>query len=203
VSVTAGAGCNWFATSSAGFVTLSASQGTANGSVQFTVAANTGSAQRTAIVLVAGQSFTITQAAVPAPVCNYRLNGGERTFDASGALGGVDMRVAAGCAWQAQSDSPWLTITGGASGSGDVTISYAVAANTGLTQRTGTITATGDQDFTVTQLGIVCQFTLTPAPPTVPFTGGAASIAVVANAAVCPWTAAVSPAAPWITITAR
>ena len=202
VSVTAGAGCNWFATSSAGFVTLSASQGTANGSVQFTVAANTGSAQRTAIVLVAGQSFTITQAAVPAPVCNYRLNGGERTFDASGALGGVDMRVAAGCAWQAQSDSPWLTITGGASGSGDGTISYAVAANTGLTQRTGTITATGDQDFTVTQLGIVCQFTLTPAPPTVPFTGGAASIAVVANAAVCPWTAAVSPAAPWITITA-
>jgi hypothetical protein len=112
------------------------------------------------------------------------------------------MRVAAGCAWQAQSDAPWLTITGGASGSGDGTISYAVAANPGLTQRIGRITATGDQDFTVTQLGIVCQFTLTPSPPTVPFTGGAASITVVVNAAVCPWTAAVSPAATWITITA-
>ena len=66
------------------------------------------------------------------------------------------MRVAAGCAWQAQSDAPWLTITSGASGSGDGTISYAVAANPGLTQRVGRITATGDQDFTVTQLGIVC-----------------------------------------------
>jgi hypothetical protein len=201
VRVTAGEGCTWFATSSADFVKLSVSEGTAAGSVQFTVAANTATTQRTAILVVAGQSFTITQAPAPAPVCTYRLNGGERTFDANGALGGVDMRVAAGCAWQAQSDSPWLTITGGASGSGDGTISYAVAANSGLTQRVGTITATGDQDFTVTQLGIVCQFTLTPSPPTVPFTGGAASIAVVANAAVCPWTATVSPAAPWITIT--
>jgi hypothetical protein len=202
VSVTAGEGCRWFATSSVDFVKLSVSEGIAAGTVQFTVAANTAITQRTATLVVAGQSFTITQAGAPAPVCTYRLNGGERTFDANGALGGVDMRVAAGCAWQAQSDSPWLTITGGASGAGDGTISYAVAANPGLTQRIGTITATGDQDFTVTQLGIVCQFTLTPAPPTVPFTGGAASIAVVANAAVCPWTAAVSPAAPWITITA-
>ena len=201
VSVTAGEGCTWFATSSADFVKLSVSEGTAAGSVQFTVAANTATTQRTAILVVAGQSFTITQAPAPAPVCTYRLNGGERTFDANGALGGVDMRVAAGCAWQAQSDSPWLTITGGASGSGDGTISYAVAANPGLTQRVGTITATGDQDFTVTQLGIVCQFTLTPSTTSLPFSGGSATIAVVPNAAVCPWTAAVSPAASWITIT--
>jgi hypothetical protein len=201
VTVTAGTGCNWFATSSAGFVTLSASQGSANGSVQFTVAANTATTQRTATLVVAGQSFTITQAAAPAPVCNYRLNGGERTVDANGLLGGVDMRVAAGCAWQAQSDAPWLTITGGASGSGDGTISYAVAANPGLTPRIGTITATGDQDFTVTQLGIVCQFTLTPSTTAVPFSGGNGTIQVAPNAAVCPWTATVSPGAPWITLT--
>ncbi|HEU4927722.1 MAG TPA: BACON domain-containing protein, partial [Vicinamibacterales bacterium] len=100
VSVTAGEGCTWFATSSADFVKLSVSEGTAAGSVQFTVAANTATTQRTAILVVAGQSFTITQAPAPAPVCTYRLNGGERTFDANGALGGVDMRVAAGCGWQ-------------------------------------------------------------------------------------------------------
>jgi carboxypeptidase family protein/all-beta uncharacterized protein/BACON domain-containing protein len=200
VSVEAGTGCAWFATSSESFVTLSASQGTAAGSVQFTVAANTSTTQRTAVLVVAGSSFTITQAA--APVCTYRLNGRERTFDASGALGGVDMRVAPGCAWQAQSDAPWLTITSGASGSGDGTISYTVAANSGLTQRVGRITATRDELLTITQLGIVCQFTLTSATTAVPFGGGNGTIQVVPNVAACPWTATVSPAAPWITITA-
>ena len=71
MTVTAGTGCTWFATSSAGFVTVSAAQGTGNGSVQFTVAANTTTSARTATVVVAGQSFTITQAGVPAPVCTY------------------------------------------------------------------------------------------------------------------------------------
>jgi hypothetical protein len=199
VSVTAGAGCTWFATSSANFVTLSTSQGTATGSVQFTVAANTSTTQRTAVLVVAGSSFTITQAA--APVCTYRLNGRERTFDANGALGGVDMRVAAGCAWQAQSDAPWLTITSGASGSGDGTISYTVAANPGLTPRVGRITATRDELLTVTQLGIVCQFTVTSSTPGAPSHGASGTIQVVPNAAACPWTATVSPAAPWITLT--
>ena len=198
VSVEAGTGCAWFATSSESFVTLSASQGTAAGSVQFTVAANTSTTQRTAVLVVAGSSFTVTQAA--APVCTYRLNGRERTFDASGALGGVDMRVAAGCAWQAQSDAPWLTITSGASGSGDGTISYTVAANPGLTQRVGRITATRDELLTVTQLGIVCQFTVTPSTTAVPFSGGSGTIQIAPNAAACPWTATVSPAAPWITL---
>src|SRR5688572_1463330 len=196
VSVTAGAECTWFATSSETFVTLSAREGRADGSVQFTVAANTSPAQRTAIVVVANQSFTITQAGIG---CTSRLNGGERTFDANGALGGVDMRVAAGCAWQAQSDAPWLTITSGASGSGDGTISYAVAANATLTPRVGRITATGDQDFTVTQLGIVCAFTVTPAPTTAfPYTAATGTASVVTQAP-CPWAA--SSNVPWITIT--
>ena len=137
VTVTAGAGCTWFATSSAAYVTVSVAQGTGTGSVQFTVAANGASTARTAIVVVAGQSFTITQAGAPARVCNYGLNGAGQTFNASGGLGGVDMRTASGCAWQSQSDAPWLTITGGNSGTGDGTISFAVAANPGLASAWG------------------------------------------------------------------
>jgi len=191
VSVAAGTGCNWFATSSAGFVTLSASQGTANGSVQFTVAANTG-AQRTAIVVVAGQSFTITQAGV----CSYRLNDSARTFDANSAIGGVDMRVAAGCAWQAQSDAEWLTITSGASGSGDGAINFALAANPGLAARVGHITAQG-QVFTVTQNGISCQFTLTPSTFSFSEAGGNGSFTITTQD-VCAWNAV--PDATWITV---
>lgn len=200
VTVTAGEACTWFATSSADFVTLSASEGAANGTVQFTVAANTATTQRTAILVVAGQSFTITQAA--APPCVYRLNGTEHTYDAAGVRAGVDMRTASHCAWQAESDAPWLRITRGASGSGDGTISYEVAANPGITQRVGRITAQREV-FTVTQLGIICQYTVTPSTTTVPFSGGSGTVQVVPSAAVCPWTATVNPAAPWITVTPR
>ena len=198
VSVTAGTGCTWLATSSASFVTLSPSQGTASGSVQFSVAANTGTAQRTAVVVVATQSFTITQAGVPAPVCNYALNGASRTFDANGGTGGVDMRVAPGCAWQVQSDAPWLTITSGAGGTGDGPINFAVAANPGLGQRVGHITAQG-LVFTVTQNGISCVYTVTPPATTAfPVAGGTGTASVVTQP-VCAWAATSS--VPWITIT--
>jgi hypothetical protein len=66
VTVTAGTGCTWTATSSASFVVISAgASGTAAGTVTFTVAANTGAA-RTATLTVAGTSFTITQSAAAA-----------------------------------------------------------------------------------------------------------------------------------------
>ena len=61
VTVTGGAGCNWFATSSDSFVTVGTAQGTADGTVNFTVAATTSTIARTATLVVAGQSFTITQ----------------------------------------------------------------------------------------------------------------------------------------------
>ena len=198
MTVTAGTGCTWFATSSAGFVTVSVAQGTGSGSVQFTVAANGASAARTATVVVAGQSFTITQAGAPARVCNYVLNGTGQTFGASGGLGGVDMRTATGCAWQAQSSAPWLTITGGSSGSGDGTISFSVAANPDLAQRVGTITANGNT-FTVTQTGVGCVYTVTPPATTAfPAAGGTGS-ASVATQAGCAWSATSN--VPWITIT--
>ena len=68
VPVTAGTGCTWAATSSATFVTISAgASGSGNGTITFTVAANTGAA-RTATLTVAGTTFTVTQsAAAPLP----------------------------------------------------------------------------------------------------------------------------------------
>ena len=113
---------------------------------------------------------------MPAPVCRYGLNDTARTFDAAGALGGVDMRVAAGCAWTAQSDAPWLTITSGSAGTGDGAINFAVAANPGLGQRVGTITAAG-ASFTVTQNGLSCAYTVTPPATTAfPTAGGSGTV---------------------------
>jgi hypothetical protein len=70
VTVTAGTGCTWTATSSAAFITFtSGATGTGGGTANFTVAPNTG-AERTSTLTIAGTSVTITQraaVATPAP----------------------------------------------------------------------------------------------------------------------------------------
>ena len=64
----------------------------------------------------------------------------------------VQVTAASDCDWSAASNNPWLRITTGKSGNGNGIVSYAVAANTNLTSRTGTLTIAG-WTFTVTQAG--------------------------------------------------
>lgn len=65
VNITATAGCNWTAVSDAGWVNItSGSSGSGNGTVNYTVAANSLGA-RTGIITVAGRTFTIDQAGNP------------------------------------------------------------------------------------------------------------------------------------------
>lgn len=71
-NVNAPGDCNWNATSTASFVTItSGSSGTGNGTVNFNVAANS-SSQRTGQIVVGSQTFTITQSAggacAPTPI---------------------------------------------------------------------------------------------------------------------------------------
>ena len=51
-----------------------------------------------------------------------------------------------GCTWTAVRDVYWITILSGASGSGNGTVNYSVAAYTGTTPRSGTLTI-GGQTF--------------------------------------------------------
>jgi hypothetical protein len=62
ITVTAGTGCTWTATSSAPFITFTTGSGTGSGTAAFTVAVNTG-AERTSTLTIAGTSVTITQRA--------------------------------------------------------------------------------------------------------------------------------------------
>ena len=62
----------------------------------------------------------------------------------------MDVTTQAGCAWTAVSQAPWITITAGASGTGNGRVGLTITANTGLA-RTGTVTI-GSQTFTVTQM---------------------------------------------------
>lgn len=78
---------------------------------------------------------------------------------AAATTGHLLVLTSAGCPWTALSNAPdWLTVTGGASGTGFGIVEYSAATNAG-DARTGTITI-GNSNFTVNQAD-----PLTPATP--------------------------------------
>ena len=85
-------------------------------------------------------------------VCTVAVSPTALSFPATGGNGTVNVSAPAGCSWQALSNAPWITVTGGAQGSGNGTVTFAVAANTGSTARTGTI-AVGGQAIAISQAG--------------------------------------------------
>jgi len=68
LSVTAGTGCGWSAASNITWITVTGgSSGSGNGTVNYTVAANTATSPRSATLTVAGQTVTVTQRASGGP----------------------------------------------------------------------------------------------------------------------------------------
>jgi hypothetical protein len=123
-----------------------------NGTVTFTVAANSGAA-RSGTLTIAGQTFTVSQAAPPPPPpppCTFTIAPTSQNVTNAGGSGSVAVTASAGtCAWTATANDAWLTISGAASGTGNGTVAFTAAANTGP-DRTGTLTI-GGQTFTVLQ----------------------------------------------------
>ncbi len=82
--------------------------------------------------------------------CSFALNPTSRDVAASGGNATVNVTAANGCAWTAVSNAPWLIISSGGSGaSGNGTVSFNAAANTGAA-RSGSLTIAGI-NFAVTQ----------------------------------------------------
>src|SRR4051812_47558598 len=186
VTVTAGTGCGWTATSNAAWLTISAgASGSGNGTVNYSVAANTGTTSRTGTLTVAGQTFTVTQAGAP---CTFTISPTTSNLPSSlGASGSVTVTAATGCSWTAVSNDAWITVGAGASGTGNGSVSYGVAANTGTTSRTGTLTI-GGQTFTVTQPGAPCTFTISPTSSNLTSSIATSGTINVIGAAGCSWT---------------
>lgn len=83
--------------------------------------------------------------------CSYAINPTSAAPAAAGGAASVTVTAGAGCGWTATSNAAWLTITSGPSGTGNGSVGYTVAANTGGA-RTGTLTI-ASQTFTVNQQG--------------------------------------------------
>ncbi len=190
VTITAGAGCPWTASSDADWITLTAPAGAGSGSVTLNVAPTSGPT-RNGTVTIAGHALAVTQS----PGCTFEVSPLAHGVDPAGGTRSVNVAAAAGCAWTASSAQPWITIASGESGSGSGTVTFAVAA-AGGPSRSGTLVV-ANQTVTVTQ-GNGCAFSISPDTRSVAAAGGSATVAVTAGSG-CAWTA--TPNASWITIT--
>lgn len=104
--------------------------------------------------------YTLSLGVLPGN-CTYSLTPASQTFEAAGGAGSVAVSAPDGCAWRASSNASWLTISSGANGAGNGTLSFAVAANTFTSMRTGAINI-GTRAFTVTQAGAGGSCAVTP-----------------------------------------
>ena len=158
VGVVAPLACTWGATSSdPSWLTVASAGTNGTGEVQFLAQANPAGAQRQAALNIAGQTYTVTQAAAP---CTYTLQSSSVNV-ASGAVStsfGFSTAASA-CTPVAQSYAGWITNTSTSFAAGAGSVSFDVAPNPSTTTRVGTIRL-GEQNFSVIQTGGQCGFSL-------------------------------------------
>lgn len=196
LSVTVAAGCEWTASATPNWIALSSgATGNGPGTVGYSVGVNSATESRSGTVTIGGQSHAVTQQGRVPTACSYELtpdtsswgdDGGRRTFAVS---------APPDCAWTAVSGASWVVVNSG-EGRGNGTVSYTVARNTEIAERSTTI-AVADRTFRVRQGGDVsaCLYSVTPIDFR-PCMAGSNVIASVTTQASCPWTA--EPDASWL-----
>ena len=117
--------------------------------------------------------------------CFVSINPGSVNVSASANSGSFTVATGTGCNWTAASNNSFVSITSGASGSGNGTVNFSVPANTGALPLVGTITVASpanNQTFTVNQATV---------PPTAPTLASPINGAVqVSLAPMLSWSAA-------------
>jgi hypothetical protein len=142
--------CEWVAESNTEWISVSfggrpGNPSTGNGTSGYRILRNRDASPRSGSITVAGQRVIINQAAAD---CPFTLDPPNAIVSPAGATG--SFRVQTSCNWTASSRVDWIRVTGGASGSGNGTVQYSVAANNTRANRNGSIQA-GPRDFQISQ----------------------------------------------------
>jgi uncharacterized repeat protein (TIGR03803 family) len=208
-----GSNCQWTAQSSSPWIAITSGStpcagqvcpitpglfcGCGNGTVTYSIDANTSSAQRVGTLAVAGETYTVTQAG---SACTVSLGATNASFGPSGGSGKIQVTGSAStCTWSAISNDAFITITAGATTSGPGTITYVVSPNTNGVELTGSISV-ANQTFTVNQTFEQCALSVSPTRVKLNANGGTKKAHVKTRFANCQWSAVSND--PFITITA-
>jgi hypothetical protein len=182
VSITTLLGCSWTVSGPASWVSPSRTSGTGSGTIELTIAANSGS-ERSASLTIAGHSFSIEQVGAPgsapdpgptpgpapsptpepeppdpdpdpgpAPACSFTVTPLSAHVDGDGSEGEIQVRTQTECAWTASTDDEWIKIRGRATGTGSGQVTFRIERNKKKAPRTGSVHV-ADANVVVTQDG--------------------------------------------------
>ena len=195
IDVSAISDCSWTTTKTATWISIASGvSGSGSGSVLIIIAPNPGVQPRSGSVTIAGKTYTVNQDGAP---CTYAISPAGQSFNANARTGSISVTAQDRCGWTAVSNVDWITISSGASGDGNGSVGFSVAANPTAITRSGTITAAG-KEFNLTQAGVPCTYAINPSSKEFTPTGGTCSIDVTSPTG-CTWTA--TEGVVWLTIT--
>ena len=188
-TVKAPAGCSWAAASQADWITIGAgATGSGDGSVAFSVSAFDGGATRSGGVVIAKQTFTVTQRA-----CDVRVEPAQVTLGDNGGQAEIAIDVDEGCRWTAEAGASWVTIDP-ATGVGAARATVRVDKN-----REGereAVVHVNARVVTIRQSAEACRFDVSLAPAVFPVDGGQGVLRVGTRPG-CSWRAETDGAA-WL-----
>jgi hypothetical protein len=212
LTVTTASHCTWQTTSTASWITIvSGGSGTGPGTVEYTVAPRIEPGPRSGTLNIANRTFTVEQSG-DVSGCTYSI--APVQFEFCMAWPGdriAEVTTQAGCPWTATSTASWITVAGGATGTGSGNIVLRGQDNW-TPRRVGTVevrwpTTPNGQNVVVDQGG--CQYGVSRATIPVAAAGGTEQFNVLQQAEpftcggvlqdTCEWTAIAN--VPWITIT--
>ena len=108
----------------------------------------------------------------PSTTCSFTVGPPSvSAFPPEGGSGTASVTAASGCSWAATSGSAFITITQGASGSGNGSVQFTVAPNATATDRTGTLTIAGSAISLTQRAAIATPVTLSAPAATSPIGG--------------------------------
>jgi hypothetical protein len=212
INVTAPSGCSWTATSKAPWIRItSGSSGSGNGTVSYSVAANTSTSQRTGTMNIAGQTFTVTQASAPKISASpTSVNFGNLNLDSTSEKtvtilndGNSDLVISSidiaganpsdfsqtnDCTTIPDGNSCTVTVNFGPTSGGSKSGIISISSNDPK-KPTINVKLSGNAK---------CTYSISPSSQLFDASGGTGSVSVAASSG-CSWTA--TSKAPWIRIT--
>lgn len=127
--------CDWNAFTTDSWITLTSGiSGIGNGTVAYSVAANSAASARTGTIIIADLTFTVMQSAA----CSYSISPARQVFPSSGGSAAIEVTAQDSCGWAARTDNSWITINSGP-GTGNGLVDYSVAVNNTGSNRLGSI----------------------------------------------------------------
>jgi hypothetical protein len=211
-TMTAPPACRWTASTGEGWISIAPPSGESigNGTVTYTVARNTQLGGRTGTITAGGRAFQITEAG-DTGLCEYHVAPVDLSPCMAASQITASIATDAACPWTVTADVGWMSVAGGASGSGPATIRVNVGENWDA-PRNGVLmirwpTPTAGQNVRVAQAG--CRYAVSTSAISVVATAGAARFDVYQQSEPytcggplqngCMWIA--QSDVPWITVT--